>query len=342
MSDFEIQCPVPYSPGDKIELAHGGGGLKTKRLIDGLFRAVFQSAEVDAQHDAAYLSPSDQEVAVTTDTFVVSPADFPGGDIGSLAIHGTVNDLAMAGARPRALTIGFVLEEGLPLQDLQRYAESAAKAARTCGVPIVGGDTKVVEKGKADKIFINTTGIGTVIRRLDPTQIQAGDKIIVSGDIGRHGMAVMARREGIEFETELESDSAPLHREANSLAERGLAHCLRDATRGGLATVLNELAESAGLGVRIEENKVPVHDQVHGLCEILGLNPLYVACEGRFVAAVPPEHEDAALASLADYGNPATIGAFTKAPVGRVVAVSPVGVDRYLDMLSGEQLPRIC
>ncbi|MFN8579468.1 MAG: hydrogenase expression/formation protein HypE [Gemmatimonadaceae bacterium] len=299
--------------------------------------------------DAAVLPVSSAQVAMSTDTFVVSPLEFPGGDIGSLAVHGTLNDLAMMGARPRFLSAGFVLEEGLPFDVLDRVVASMAAAARTAGVAIVTGDTKVVERGRADGMYINTTGIGELEAnfRPRPDAVRPGDRLIISGPLARHGMAIMSAREGLAFDTEISSDSASLS-PLVELLRRAVGddvRALRDATRGGIASALNELAESSGVGVRLDERGLVIPGEVAAACEILGLDPLYVANEGVFVAFVAPEAADTALAALRStaLGAQATIAgqAVTTHP-RMVVLATRMGSSRVVDMLPGDQLPRIC
>jgi len=299
-------------------------------------------------HDSAVIEIGGVRLAFTTDTFVVSPMFFPGGDIGKLAVYGTVNDLAMAGAKPLYLSAGFVLEEGLSMEILRRVVESMAAAAREVGVRIVTGDTKVVDRGKADGIFINTAGIGLVPRdvEISPARVEPGDVIILSGDIGRHGMAVMSVREGLGFEGNLQSDCASLAGlvEAMLAAEREI-HCLRDLTRGGLAAALNEIAADAAVGIELDESAIAVSDPVAGACEILGIDPLYVANEGRLAAFVSPSAADKMLDVMRKHPGahgPAIIGKVTREHAGTVVLRGLLGGGRILDMLSGEQLPRIC
>jgi hydrogenase expression/formation protein HypE len=287
-------------------------------------------------------------VALTTDGYVVRPMFFPGGDLGSLAVHGTVNDLAMSGARAVGLSAGFILEEGLLMETLWRVVRSMAAAAAACGVPVVTGDTKVVDRGKGDGIFITTAGLGRIDHDLviAPASVRAGDAVIVSGDLGRHGMAVMAVREGLEFESAIESDSASVADPALALTDAGLTvHCLRDLTRGGLTAALNEIAGAAGLAIEVEEAAVPVRGDVAAACEILGLDPLGVACEGRFVAFVPAAEAERALAVMRRFpvgAGAARVGTVAAAPAGRVILASRIGARRILDLPAGEQLPRIC
>jgi len=330
-------------------MAHGGGGRLTQELIERLFGPAFANPALDARHDGAVLAPpAGSRLAFTTDSHVVSPLFFPGGDIGRLAVYGTANDLAMCGAQPRWLSAGFILEEGLPVATLERVVASIAEAARKAGVQIVTGDTKVVERGKGDGMYINTAGMGTIdhAQIITPRSVRPGDVVLLSGDIGRHGMAILAQREGLAFESPIESDCAPLWPAVKAMLAAGVVvHCLRDLTRGGLATAVIEIAETAALAVALEERAVPVCEPVRGACEILGLDPLYVANEGRLIAIVPADRAEVALAALtraAPGGPPARIGEVRSGPAGEVTLRSLVGVDRILDRLSGEQLPRIC
>ncbi len=321
----------------------------TQELIDRVFVPAFRNPALTAQHDGATLTvPPGVRLAFSTDSHVVSPLFFSGGDIGRLAVHGTINDLAMCGARPRWLSAAFIIEEGLAMETLERIVSSMSEAARAAEVEIVTGDTKVVQRGKGDGLFVSTSGIGWIEHNLSigPAGVRVGDVVLLSGDIGRHGMAILAQREGLAFESTIESDCASLWPAVAALLASGIeVHCLRDLTRGGLATAVIEIAETAGLAVGLEEIAVPVSDSVHGACEILGLDPFYVANEGRFVAFVPPTHAEAALAVLAKTapgGPPARIGVVRAGPAGEVTLRSVGGVERILDRVSGEQLPRIC
>jgi hydrogenase expression/formation protein HypE len=341
-------CAVPHAGGDVVELAHGGGGLKTAALVDRLFVPAFHNPYLSALGDGAVLPVGSERLAFTTDTFVVRPLFFPGGDIGSLAVHGTANDLAMCGAKPLFLSAGFVLEEGLPLADLERVVASMAEACRRVGAPLVTGDTKVVDKGKGDGLYVNTSGVGRVRHGVNvaPDRARPGDVVLVSGPVGDHGIAVMAAREGLELETALRSDSAPVEELVDALlrAVPG-TRVLRDPTRGGLATALCEIARASRVGLCVEEAEVPVRPEVQGACELLGFDPLYVACEGRFVAVVPAPQEAKALAALQALPEGAMarrIGRATEEDRGRVVAETRLGSRRLLEKLSGEQLPRIC
>jgi hydrogenase expression/formation protein HypE len=346
--DSMLSCPAPLDHGDIVELAHGGGGRKTARLIETLFAPAFRNPHLEPLGDGAVVTVGEERLAFTTDTFVVKPAFFPGGDIGSLAVHGTVNDLAMCGAEPLFLSTGYVLEEGFPMRDLARVVESMAAACRAVGVLLVTGDTKVVDRGKGDGIYVNTSGIGRVRAgvAVAPQKAAAGDVVIVSGPVGDHGIAVMAAREGIDFETQLLSDSAPVVAPvAALLAAVPDTHVLRDPTRGGLATALCEIAVSSSMGIRLDEAEIPVREEVRGACELLGFDPLYVACEGRFLAIVPGERAEAALAAIrsAPGGEGARcIGVVVSDDPGRLVLRTRIGSHRLLERLSGEQLPRIC
>ena len=342
-------CPVPLPHRTEITVGHGGGGRLTQDLIDRVFRPAFAGRLPDAQHDGATLPlPGGGRLAFTTDSHVVSPLFFPCGDIGTLAVNGTVNDMAMCGARPLWLSAGFILEEGFPVATLQRIVESMRVAAAAAGVSVVTGDTKVVERGKGDGCYITTSGVGVVETPLSigPGSIRAGDAVLLSGDVGRHGMTIMSTRAGLSFESAIESDCAPLAAPVQALLDAGLEiHCLRDLTRGGLATALVELAETSGLAIAIDAARVPVSEPVGGACEILGLDPLYVANEGRFVCLLPAGQADAALAILARTapgGPPSLLGAVRAGPAGQVTQRSLIGAERIVDRLSGEQLPRIC
>lgn len=348
---FTLICPAPLADRSMeraaIELAHGSGGLMTHQLIEHVFRPAFAAAPSDFTHDGAVFGLGDLKLAMTTNSYVVQPLFFPGGDIGSLAVYGTVNDLAMCAAEPLCLSAAFVIEEGFALDDLRRIVVSMQKAAAIAGVRLATGDTKVVERGKGDGLYINTTGIGRVLAGADsaPQNVQAGDVVLLSGDIGRHGIAVMSVREGLAFESAMESDSAPLVGTVRKLFAAGIpVHCLRDPTRGGLATSLVEIASVAGVDIRLAEETIAICEPVRGACEILGLDPLYVANEGRFIAFVPSDAAASALVILRGTSggeNAATIGR-VEAGTGQVILENGAGSQRVLDMLSGEQLPRIC
>jgi hydrogenase expression/formation protein HypE len=317
-------------------------------LLERVVLPAFGNQPLASRHDGAVLAAGKGRIAFTTDSYVVHPLFFPGGDIGTLAVTGTVNDLAMCGARPLALSAGFILEEGLPIATLERVVASMARTAKAASVDIVTGDTKVVDRGKADGIFINTAGIGRIVAPnvIGPESVKPGDAVILSGDVARHGMAVMAAREKLGFESEIASDCAPLAEPVLALFAAGIkVHCLRDLTRGGLASGLVEIAETAKLGIQIDELAVPVRDDVASACEILGLDPFHVANEGRFVAFVAPEDVEKALAVLRAHAvsdGAVVIGAVRDGPAGRVTAKGALGGMRVIDMLSGEQLPRIC
>ncbi len=337
---------------DRITLVHGAGTGASARLFEQLLLPRLRSAALEQRHDGAVLAlPSGERIAFTTDTFVVSPLFFPGGDIGSLSVHGTVNDLAMCGARPLALSCALVLEEGLPLRTLERVLDSMADAARRAGVSIVTGDTKVVERGKGDGLFVNTAGVGLVPpgRDLRPARVGPGDRIVVSGALARHGVAVLSQREGLEFESSIVSDSAPLSElmaaACNAAPE---LRCLRDPTRGGLGAVLHEIAAAAGVEIEVEEPRLPFDPQVGAACELLGLDPMFLASEGRFVAFVPPAQEAALLAALRalpEGAGAVTVGEVMAASApasGRVVLRTRLGTRRLLERPAGEPLPRIC
>ena len=346
--DISTSCPVPIADHGHILLTHGGGGTLMHRLIKNVFLRGLGTPASRTQHDSAVVRIGAERLAFTTDSYVVQPLFFPGGDIGSLAVHGTVNDLAMSGARPLYLSAGFVLEEGFPIVELGRIVESMGRAARACGVEVITGDTKVVEKGKGDGVFINTSGIGIIEHELEivPNSVRPGDAVIVNGDIGRHGIAIMAQREMLEFETTIESDSAPVAGVVQRMLDAKIEiHCLRDLTRGGLASALNEISSAADLGIEIEELAIPIREDVQCACEILGFDPLYVACEGRFICFVPGMDAGRALDVLRsdELGRGArVIGEVKSRDEALVIMKTRIGSMRIVDMLSGEQLPRIC
>jgi len=342
---INFSCPIPLQRYPHILMAHGGGGKLMQQLIQ-MFLTAFGTADT-IQHDAVSLQLTGNKIAFTTDSYVVNPLFFPGGDIGSLAVNGTVNDLAMAGARPLYLSVSFILEEGLPIETLWKIVLSMQQAAEAANIKVVTGDTKVVEKGKGDGIFINTTGIGIIEHNqiIAPQSVQPGDLILLNGDLARHGIAIMAEREGLEFETTIESDSAPLAGVISSLLAADIEiHCLRDLTRGGLASVLNEIAVAAKVGIEIDEKSIPVIEEVRGSCEILGFDPLYVANEGRFVAFIPQKDGSSALEIVNSHlsRNAAIIGKVIEDRNSLVALKSTIGSKRIIDLLSGEQLPRIC
>jgi hydrogenase expression/formation protein HypE len=347
-------CPLPIFDHPQIVLGHGSGGKLSAELIDRIFVSRFRNPTLERMDDQAALEIGGARLAFTTDSFVVTPIFFPGGDIGTLAVNGTVNDIAMGGAKPLYLSAAFILEEGLPTEELSRVVDSMALAAAQAGVQLVTGDTKVVNRGKGDKIFITTTGIGVIERPVHPSanRARAGDKILLSGYIGDHGITILSQRESLEFEGVLESDCAPL----NGLVEEMLAEaeaagapdairCMRDPTRGGVATVLNEIATRSAAGMVIRETQIPVRDAVRGACEVLGLDPLYVANEGKLVAVVAAEVADRVLARMRQHplGTDArVIGEVISQPTGMVLMKTSVGGTRVVDTLFGEQLPRIC
>ena len=349
---FESQCPLPIASDETIRLAHGGGGHLMQQLIQDIFLEAFSNSYLTTLQDSAVLPAPDGRLAMTTDSYVVQPLFFPGGDIGSLSVHGTINDLAMMGANPCYLSAGFILEEGLSIATLKHVVSSMAKTAKECGVQIVCGDTKVVDHGKGDQMFINTTGLGAIPSSVDigSHRLTPGDRIIVSGDLGAHGLAVLSQREGLKFSGKLISDSAPLHTVIADLLHHQIPiHCLRDLTRGGLVSALNELATATHLTMTINESDIPISEPVRGACEILGLDPLYVANEGRFVMFLPSEHVDEALSILHEHSvsqKAVEIGSVQSTSPTRhqalVTLQTQYGTHRILDLLSGEQLPRIC
>jgi len=343
-----MQCPAPLNDADRVQLAHGGGGRRMRELLEELILPSFGNAMLLQRHDGATFQIANAKLAFTTDSYVVRPLFFPGGDIGTLAVNGTVNDLAMCGARPLYLSTALILEEGLSMEVLRRVVESMRASAEMANVQLVTGDTKVVDKGKGDGIFVNTAGIGVVEHdfAIAPQKVREGDAILLSGDIGRHGIAIMATREGLSFENSVESDCAPLWEPVEALLAAGVEiHCLRDLTRGGLSSGLIEIAEAAGVRNRIEETCIPVREEIAGACEILGLDPLYLANEGRFVAFVPRSEAARAVEILRKFpisANAVEIGHVLAGPAGLVTMKTALGTERVVDMLSGEQLPRIC
>jgi hydrogenase expression/formation protein HypE len=375
---YSLHCPIPISDYPTITLAHGGGGKLSQMLIERMFAPAFASPELEILHDGAVLDfgcrlsdfglthvdeqsaignqqsaisnrQSAIRLAFSTDSYVISPRFFPGGDIGSLAVHGTVNDLAMCGGWPLYLSAGFILEEGLPMDELWRIVQSMSAAAKAADVRVVTGDTKVVERGKGDGIFINTAGVGLIPAgvQIAPTRARPGDIVLVNGPIGAHGIAVMSVREGLDFETAIESDSAPLHTlAADILAAGGEAvHVLRDPTRGGVASALNEIAARARVGILLDEARIPVQEEVQAACAILGFDPLYVANEGKCLAIVGRSAAESVLAAMRQHPlgrQAAIIGEVADGQPGKVFLRSRIGGLRVVDMLSGEQLPRIC
>jgi len=343
-----LTCPVPLAAGDRVLLGHGSGGKLSADLIRDVILPAFHNPVLARLDDQAIVNINGLRLAFTTDTFVVKPLFFPGGDIGSLAVHGTINDLAMGGAQPLFLSAAFIIEEGFAMEELRRVVESLQRAAADAGVQVVTGDTKVVEKGSGDGMFINTSGLGLVANGmvLSAGQARPGDRVLLSGPIGDHGIAILARREGLEFEGALESDSAPLHTLVAAMLATGAAiRCLRDPTRGGVSSTLNEFAVQAQVGIEIDERAIPVHEAVKGACELLGLDPLYVANEGKLVAIVAPADAGRVLAAMRQHplGQEAQmIGTVTAAHPRLVTMRTLVGPTRIVDLLAGDQLPRIC
>ncbi|MCP4201472.1 MAG: hydrogenase expression/formation protein HypE [bacterium] len=354
---FAGSCPIPISDYPMVQMAHGGGGRLSQMLIEKLFVPAFDNPVLENLHDGAVLglssgserSPGQQRLAFSTDSFVVRPLFFPGGDIGSLAVHGTVNDVAMCGAKPMAISAGFILEEGFAMGDLWRIVESMRDAALEAGVWVVTGDTKVVDKGKGDGVYINTTGVGLLRDgvEISPEGASVGDKILINGPIAEHGIAIMSVREGLEFETRLETDSAALYPLVELLLDNlpDDLRVLRDPTRGGVASALNEIAGQSNAGVLLEEDRIPLSEEVRGACEILGFDPLYVANEGKCLAIIAADRAEEALELWRSHrlgAQAAIIGEVVDDHPGRVVLRSSIGGLRVVDMLSGEQLPRIC
>jgi len=348
MSSILLNCPTPVMVRETIVMGHGSGGRLSEQLIREVFLPAFRNPTLARMDDQAVVTVNGTRLAFTTDSFVVKPLFFRGGDIGSLAVHGTVNDLAMGGALPMFLSAAFIVEEGLPIETLRRVADSLGRAAAACGVEVVTGDTKVVEKGSGDGLFINTAGIGLVPdgRSLSAGNARPGDAILLSGPIGDHGIAIMAEREGLQFETPVESDSAPLHTLVEAMFGTGAAiRCMRDPTRGGLSSSLNEIAAKSGVGMRLEEDSIPVREEVRGACEMLGLDPMYVANEGKLVAIVAAEDAAAVLDAMRSHAlgpEARIIGCVTDTNRGWVTMRTAFGTTRVVAMLAGGQLPRIC
>ncbi|MCG8420713.1 MAG: hydrogenase expression/formation protein HypE [Proteobacteria bacterium] len=369
-SQSAFSCPVSIDRHERIQLAHGGGGELMHQLIEGVFAAGFADVGLQQHCDAALIDTAllgvggairtsggrvgrelsgGVRLAMATDSYVVDPLVFPGGDIGTLSVNGTVNDLAMMAARPGVLSVGFILEEGLEMATLERIVTSMRNAARSAGVAVVTGDTKVVDRGKGDGMYINTTGIGLVVRDvvLGPDKVEPGDAVIVSGDLGRHGVAILSVREGFRFDSAVQSDCAPVVEPVMRLLDAGVdIHCMRDLTRGGLTSAVVEIARSAGVEIALEEAAIPVSGEVRAACELLGLDPLYMANEGRFVVLVAESDKDRAVATLRSHqlgGRAQCIGTVHDSrDRGLVVLETAIGSHRILDMLSGQQLPRIC
>jgi hydrogenase expression/formation protein HypE len=347
MTDFTLSCPLPIAQRKTVVLGHGSGGKLSAQLIREMFLPAFDNPLLNRLDDQAVFEAGSARIAFTTDSFVVTPLFFPGGDIGKLAVHGTVNDLAMSGATPLALSAAFILEEGFPMEELARIVASMAEAARAAGVPIATGDTKVVPRGKADGMFITTSGVGLVAAgvNISARLARPGDKILLSGTIADHGMAVMSKREGLEFEGAIESDTAALHRLVAEMIAAGEIHALRDPTRGGLGATLVEIAAAAGIGVEAESAAIPVREPVRAACELLGLDPLFVANEGKLAAFVAPESAGRVLEAMRanTLGRDAVvIGEAVGSHPGMVLLKTEIGGTRVVDLPFGEQLPRIC
>jgi len=343
------QCAIPFSGHETVQLSHGSGGKMMNNLISQFFLQAFDNPHLNKLNDQAVLDVGGKKLAFSTDSFVVDPLFFPGGNIGELAVYGTVNDVCLCGARPLFLSVGFIIEEGFPLAQLQKITKAMQQAAKRAGVLIVTGDTKVVDKGKGDKVFINTAGIGLLENDYEVSAERArpGDAILLSGTLADHGVAILSKREGLAFETSIESDTAPLNGLVQTILETGghAVRAMRDPTRGGLAATLNELADISQTGLRIREDKIPVKPAVMGACEILGLDPLHVANEGKLVAVVATEQAEAILQAMRSHplGRDASIiGDVVAENPGMVSMQTPIGAWRIVDMLVGEQLPRIC
>ena len=346
--DFQLSCPIPISEYPVITMAHGSGGLLSHQLIDQMFKPAFDNDLLNSSHDGAVLDERGGRLAFTTDSFVVQPIFFPGGNIGDLAVNGTVNDLACCGASPDYMSVGMILEEGLPMEDLWKIVLSMKQAADQAGVSVVTGDTKVVDHGSGDKIFINTSGVGRVREgvNIDPRNCRPGDVILLSGTIGDHGVAIMSARTGLEFETSIESDTAAL----NGLVETILGasphvSVLRDPTRGGVATTLNEISRTARVGMVLEESMIPVSPAVRGACEVLGLDPMYIANEGKLLVVLPEKEAGKVLERMKEHPmgkDSCVIGKLTADHPSLVRMTTSIGSSRIIDMLTGEQLPRIC
>jgi len=346
--DFALQCSVPLAAKESVLLGHGSGGRMSGDLLRNIVLPALQNPVLERLDDQAIVEIGGSRIAFTTDSFVVKPLFFPGGDIGTLAVNGTVNDLAMGGAEPLFLSLALILEEGLPLETLRRVMESIRVAAAVANVAVVTGDTKVVEKGSGDGLFVNTSGIGVVAAgvRLSADQARPGDRVLLSGTIGDHGITILSQREGLEFESAVASDSAALHTlVADMLRTGGEIRCLRDPTRGGLSSSLNEIAARSRVGIELEESAIPVREEVQGACEMMGLDPLYVANEGKLVAIVEPCAAEKVADAMRRHplgSNARIVGSITQAHPGMVTMRTRLGTSRIVDLLSGDQLPRIC
>ena len=348
MSAIPLNCPIPLVARDHVSLGHGSGGKLSAELMREIFLPAFRNETLERLEDQATVTLGNTRLAMTTDSFVVKPLFFRGGDIGSLAVHGTVNDLAMGGATPLFLSTAFIIEEGFPMETLRRVTASLGRAASACGVQVITGDTKVVDKGSGDGVFINTTGLGVMPEgvSLSASGARPGDAVILSGFIGDHGIAILAEREGLEFDSPVESDSAPLHTlVAQMLQTTRAIRCLRDPTRGGVSSSLNEIAAQSGVGIRLEEAAIPVRNEVRGACEMLGLDPLYVANEGKLLAIVDSAVADELVTAMRLHPlgiDARRIGTVTEADASWVTMRTFLGTTRIVDMLAGDQLPRIC
>jgi len=347
-NDLDMSCPLPIGQYEKIVMAHGGGGRLMQQLIDNIMLSAFGDSSLKEKNDSAVLQIQPGRLAFTTDSYVVNPLFFPGGNIGKMAVCGTLNDLAMSGAKPLYLSCGFILEEGFAIESLQKIVQSMAQQAKAAGVEIVTGDTKVVEKGKGDGIYINTSGIGLLKTTLNisPNQIKSGDVVLINGDIGRHGISIMAEREGFHLEEPLESDCADVSGLVSNMVEAELdIHCMRDLTRGGLATALIEVSDAANKHIKIQEAEIAIPQAVRSVCELLGLDPYYVANEGRFITVLPAEQAKQALALMQAHPlgkKAAIIAQVENAERGLLSIKNKIGTTRILQLLSGTQLPRIC
>ncbi len=345
---MDLSCPIPITDYERVLLAHGGGGKLMHQLIDKMIYQELKNEFLSQNHDGAILPIQGGKLAFTSDSFVVNPIFFPGGDIGDLAVNGTINDLVCCGSKPLYLSLAFIIEEGLLMEDLWKVVQSIKKAVNKAGVKIVTGDTKVVEKGKGDGIFINTTGIGELLpgTNINPVNCKPGDVVIINGSIADHGIAIMSQREGLKFETDIVSDTASL----NAMMEEVLqafpsVHVMRDPTRGGLASTLNEIAQTSGTGIMLYEKLIPVNESVKGACELLGFDPLYVANEGKILVIVPKKDADTVLNIMKKHPeglSSAIIGKVSEDYKGKVYLETTIGSKRVVDMISGEQLPRIC
>jgi hydrogenase expression/formation protein HypE len=344
---FALSCPLPVTSHKTIVMGHGSGGRLSAQLIRDLFLPAFDNPTLNRLDDQAVLAVGESRVAFTTDSFVVTPLFFPGGNIGELAVNGTINDLAMSGAQPLGLSAAFILEEGLPMEELTRVVEAMSRAALQAGVSIVTGDTKVVNRRSADKLFITTAGLGLVPPgvNISASNVRPGDVILLSGTIADHGMAVLSKREALDLEGEIVSDTQPLHRLVAAMLQAGQIHALRDPTRGGIGTSLNEIADASGVGVELESRAIPLREQVKGACELMGIDPLFVANEGKLVAFVHPGTAGAvldAMRSLPEGRESAAIGVAVEAHPRMVVIKTEIGGTRIIDLPFNEQLPRIC